>query len=262
VLSRRSLSIAALSSILALAPAARGIAQDAACHVAVSDLTVDDQAPPEQYRDMLAAGIAPTVDPILACYRERSAARPGLAGTVRLRLWVSARQVIRVTQEESTLTAPGARTPGDPQLEQCAAARIREFRLPPAAPEGGARVRFTLRFETRGTVAAASPGSSTTPQGTAATGTTTRTTTTTTTGTATTGASTTAGATSSRATVRLDSIPGGLPADLFSSAIPVTLFDQCPAGAGTAVLRVTLRAQRLPAVPDPIRATITVTLSR
>lgn len=106
-------------------------------YVAVTDLTVDGDAPPSQYRSMLETGLRPTLEPVLVCYRERAGRVTGLNGDLRLRLWVSARQVIRVTPE-TTLS--------DPELQTCAIAGVRTFVLPPQAPEGGATVRLTLRF--------------------------------------------------------------------------------------------------------------------
>jgi len=131
---------------LALVAVPHAEAQDAT--VTVTDLTVDDQPPPEPYRSMMDGALGPHVAPVTECYRARLATRPGIAGWLRLRLWVSARQVIRVTNEESTL--------GDPELETCAMARVHEVTLPPDAPMGGARVRFVLRFATT-TRAAAAP---------------------------------------------------------------------------------------------------------
>ena len=106
--------------------------------VLVDQLTVDDQVPPSQYQTLLDAAIAERVAPIRTCYERRLAARSGLAGEVRLRLWVSARQVIRATQESTTLA--------DTELETCARDEVRRFTLPPQAPEGGAAVRFRISF--------------------------------------------------------------------------------------------------------------------
>jgi hypothetical protein len=122
-----------LITLLALATPSLALAQT----VTVHDLTVEDQVPPEQYRSALDAAIASTVGPIRACYVRELATHPGLSGDLRLRLWVSARQVIRVTPET---------TIGDPALETCAHDEVHRFTLPPQAPEGGARVNFTMRF--------------------------------------------------------------------------------------------------------------------
>ncbi len=227
--------------------------------VQLTDLTVDDQPPPGSYAGMISNAIRPTIDPILACYRERLAERPGIAGEVRLRLWVSAREVIRATQEASTL--------GDAALEECARQRIYQFRLPNEAPAGGAWVRFALRFTTNSrpdetpvtpatTVAPPQPESPPAP----------------------------------RATVRVDTIRGALDAETLSSIVPTDAFDACPAGIGDIELRVTaarngrmgaqrgrttlrdralirclvaaVRAQSAPAAQTVTRATITITLQR
>ncbi len=105
--------------------------------VQVTDFTVDGDPPPAAYRQVLADGIRPTIGDVEQCYNRRLAVRPTLAGDYRLRLWVSARQVIRATGETSI---------GDTELEECARAAIRRFTLPPQAPEGGATVRFVVRF--------------------------------------------------------------------------------------------------------------------
>lgn len=120
-------------ALLTLATPAVALAQT----VTVHDLTVDDQVPPDQYRSMLDAAIARTVGPIRDCYTRELASHPGLGGDLRLRLWVSARQVIRVTPET---------TLGDAALETCAHDEVHRFTLPPQAPEGGARVNFVMRF--------------------------------------------------------------------------------------------------------------------
>ncbi|MCX7808124.1 MAG: hypothetical protein N2515_05920 [Deltaproteobacteria bacterium] len=105
--------------------------------VEIIDFTVDGHPVPPQYQNMFERGIRPTVAEIEACYARRLMERPGLGGDFRLRLWVSARQVIRVTPESSV---------GDSVLEECTRAAILRFTLPPEAPEGGATVRFAVRF--------------------------------------------------------------------------------------------------------------------
>lgn len=120
---------------VALALALPGLAS--AQTITVHDITIDDDPPPEDYRAMLDAAIAAHLAPIRECYVRELATHPGLGGDLRLRLWVSARQVIRVTPESSI---------GDAALETCAHDRVHEFTLPPQAPEGGARVRFVMTF--------------------------------------------------------------------------------------------------------------------
>jgi hypothetical protein len=105
--------------------------------VTVHDLTVDGDPPPDEYRAMLDAAIATAVVPIRTCYATELRTHPGLGGDLQLRLWVSARQVIRVTPETHV---------ADPALETCAHDRVHEFTLPPQAPEGGAQVRFIMTF--------------------------------------------------------------------------------------------------------------------
>lgn len=105
--------------------------------VRVEDFTVDGNPPPAEYRDLLANAVRPTLGAVERCYDQRLATNPRLGGDYRLRLWVSARQVIRATPESSL---------GDTELEECARAAIRTFTLPPQAPEGGATVRFVVRF--------------------------------------------------------------------------------------------------------------------
>jgi len=92
---------------------------------------------PSWYRRFLADPILLTIGSGGQCYDRRLAVNPRLGGDFRLRLWVSARQVIRATPESSV---------GDTELEECARAAIRTFTLPPQAPEGGATVRFVVRF--------------------------------------------------------------------------------------------------------------------
>lgn len=105
--------------------------------VQVVNFTVDGDPPPAQYQQMLTDGIRPTLAEVERCYNTRLAVNPRLQGDYGLRLWVSARQVIRATAETSV---------GDTTLEECARAAIRQFTLPPQAPEGGATVRFIVRF--------------------------------------------------------------------------------------------------------------------
>lgn len=127
--------LASLTLALSFAFASTSHAQTT--RVQVVNFTVDGDPPPEQYRQMLADGIRPTLVEVERCYNARLAVNPRLQGDYGLRLWVSARQVIRATAETSV---------GDTTLEECARAAIRQFTLPPQAPEGGATVRFVVRF--------------------------------------------------------------------------------------------------------------------
>jgi len=128
--------------------------------VTVHDLTVDGNPPPDEYRALLDAAIATAVVPIRTCYEHELASHPDLRGDLRLRLWVSARQVIRVTPETSV---------GDAALETCAHDRVHEFTLPPQAPEGGAQVRFTMTFTPPARGAATPPPTTAPPSTTIAT---------------------------------------------------------------------------------------------
>jgi len=137
---RRTLQAAALAATLlsTLGLAARAAeAQTTTPRVRVEEFTVDGDPPPAQYRDLLANAIQPTIGAVERCYDQRLALNPALGGDYRLRLWVSARQVIRTTPESSV---------GDTVLEVCARAALRTFTLPPQAPEGGATGRFVGRF--------------------------------------------------------------------------------------------------------------------
>lgn len=118
---------------LSVARAEHAYSQSRVPAVRVADLTVDGIVPPPTYADLLLAGIAPIIDDLRGCLL----ATPG-SGQLRLRLWVSARQVIRTTVLESSIEG---------ELQRCAVARIRTIRLPDDAPPGGAEVKFTLHFE-------------------------------------------------------------------------------------------------------------------
>lgn len=272
-----------LAALLTLALPASASAQ-ATASVSVADLTVDDQRPPDRYRDLLATGLRPTLGPVLECYRDRLARSPSTQGTLRLRLWVSARQVIRATEEASTL--------GDDTFDECARARVREFRLPDAAPDGGASVRFTLYFRRTGLtggaltipgdVFATLEGSVPSPASAPAT--------------PPSPPVTTAPVapqppppSAPRATVQVLTATGGLGTDEIAAAIPGTAFDACTTAGGelpvslfvardgrpsatrqrgtlrdgaaiTCVMRA-VRAVRFPASRRSTRATMTITLS-
>lgn len=126
----RALSLSLLLSFLPAVAFAQA-------RVSIEDLTVDGDPPPDEYRTMLANGIRPQLEEIRTAYGRRLSERPGVAGDYRLRLWVSAREVVRITPESSI---------GDPTLEQQVRDAIYRFHLPPEAPDGGAWVRFTVRF--------------------------------------------------------------------------------------------------------------------
>lgn len=140
----------ALALFVSLAFASPALAQT----ITVHDLTVDGDPPPDEYRALLDAAIATAVVPIRTCYAHELTTHPGLHGDLRLRLWVSARQVIRVTPET---------TLGNPALETCAHDRVHEFTLPPQAPEGGAQVRFVMTFVAPATSSTPPPPTTTAP---------------------------------------------------------------------------------------------------
>jgi hypothetical protein len=286
------LLVSSLVLSIALAPTAapRTAHAQTPPRVELRDVTVDGQTPPESYRQMFAGAVDAAMAPIVRCYRDRIAAGSRAEGDLRLRLWVSARQVIRTTPEGDTLR--------DPELVTCSRARILEVRLPDSAPESGATVRFTLRYS-GARAAAASAGTGTGTQAGSAgsttgpgTGTTTGPGPGTTTGS---GAGTTTAppppAEAPRAEVRLDSIRGPLGGDLVLPVIPTTAFDACPAGTGSLPLTLTVtrrgtltvtqragntlrpyaarrcvlaavRALSMPTSTGTTRARITITLSR
>jgi len=174
--------------------------------VRVEEFTVDGNPPPAEYRQILSDAIRPTIGSVEQCYDRRLAVNPRLGGDYRLRLWVSARQVIRATPESSV---------GDTELEECARAAIRTFTLPPQAPEGGATVRFVVRFTPppAGTVApapvvtpppaiAVAPMAPPQPQI----------------------------ITDPRVTVRIESVRGALAAPSLQSTFPALGFDTCATG--------------------------------
>jgi hypothetical protein len=97
--------------------------------VQVTDFTVDGNPPPAEYRDLLANAIRPTIAQVEQCYDRRLAVTPTLGGDFRLRLWVSARQVIRATPESSV---------GDTELEE-RAPRSGSSRFRPRHPKAARR---------------------------------------------------------------------------------------------------------------------------
>lgn len=131
-------TLASIALLLALPAGAS--AQPADDHrVTVEDVRVDGQPLPASLQPLLQGPLETTLEPIRTCYRARTAQRPDLTGTLRLSMWVSNRQVVRVSQEASTLN--------DPPLERCVTDEIRGYRLPDTAPAGGAQVQGTVRFE-------------------------------------------------------------------------------------------------------------------
>lgn len=128
----RSLAALALA-LIGLAPAG-ALAQG---RVSIENLTIDGDPPPDEYRAVLATGLRPSLETIRDCYSRRLVIRPAVGGDYALRMWVSNREVIRITPESHV---------GDDELEECTRTAIYAFRLPPEAPAGGAWVRMTVRF--------------------------------------------------------------------------------------------------------------------
>ncbi len=219
-----------LALSLALSPSSAD-AQAATASVSVANLTVDGDPPPGTYRDLLRTGLQPTLGPVLECYQTALRTTPSRQGTLRLRLWVSAREVIRATEEESTL--------GDDTLDECARARVRLFRLPDAAPTGGASVTFTLFFlrtgiaagptpgdvfaRVEGPVPAAAPPAPPAPPPVVSVP-----------------IPPTTAPIAPRATIHVDTVTGSLDEAAILSSLPLTAFDACPAGTGDRVLTLSI----------------------
>lgn len=106
--------------------------------VTATDITVDGAPPPEDFADVVRERTDEVLEPVEHCYADRLADRPGLEGEERLRVYVSAAQVIRVTMQSSTLD--------DPTLEECVKQAILRYVLPEGSPRGGAFVEFRLIF--------------------------------------------------------------------------------------------------------------------
>ena len=103
---------AVLAALVASLPSV-GHAQ-ATASVSIAGLTVDGDPPPGEYRELMRTALQPTLRPVLECYQDVLRTTPTRQGSLRLRLWVSAREVIRATEEASTL--------GDDAFDECAAA--------------------------------------------------------------------------------------------------------------------------------------------
>lgn len=115
-----------------------GIAAAQAHPVVLSDLTVEDRDPPDYLMRRMQDETVGVMAGLTGCYVQRLGARADLAGDWRLRLWVSAQQVIRVTPEGGSFE--------DADLLGCVKQELLRFRLPSDAPRGGATVRFRLQF--------------------------------------------------------------------------------------------------------------------
>lgn len=279
-----------LVTLACLVPAAAG----AQGRVSIENLTIDGDPPPDEYRTVLANGLRPSLESIRDCYSTRLSARADIGGDYALRMWVSNREVIRITPESHV---------GDDALEECTRTAIYAFRLPPEAPAGGAWVRMTVRFvaPAPGTVLAPpAAGSGTAPSPTPASPPAAGSTTGSggTTGTGTMGSTTVPGSLSdlmtalpggaSLPTVTIDSVSGAMERARFEGAIPVPALAVCADGtAGSLPVRVSvdaagairaragrgmaagvrrcvvsaLQAMTLPAGSGPTRARLTVTFA-
>ncbi len=215
----RSLLFSSLLALLVLAPLASAHAQT----ITVHDLTVDGDPPPDEYRAMLDAAIARSVVPIRTCYETSLRTHAGLRGDLPMRLWVSARQVIRVTLESHV---------GDTTLETCAHDRVHEFTLPPQAPEGGAAVHFVMTFTPGATTSAPPPSTSIMTPIPPTSGTTTTTTTT-----------TTPPPPPPAVTIAVDRVRGALSQEALAYVYARAGFEQCTtAQHGTVPVAVTVTA--------------------
>lgn len=106
--------------------------------VTASDLTFEGAPPPAEFADVVAEHTNAVLELAERCYADRLGARPVLAGELRLLVYVSAAQVIRVTTEDSTLD--------DTPLEDCVKEELLRYELPPGTPRSGVHVRFRLLF--------------------------------------------------------------------------------------------------------------------
>lgn len=220
----RALLTLTITSLLLVAGGA-----EAQGRVSIENLTIDGDPPPDEYREVLAAGLRPSLLTISSCYAATLAADPTVQGDYMLRMWVSAREVIRITPESDL---------GNDTLELCTRQAIYAFHLPPEVPAGGAWVRMTIRFvgPPPGTMATPPPPAATPPATTPPTSSITP---------------PTAPVTSElltllpagAPTVRIDSISGALERGRFEGAMPVPALAACADGtAGSLPVRITVTA--------------------
>lgn len=129
-----------LALVLFLAGAARADAQSTttSSFVTIADFAVEDRPPPSSMAHMLDDETRGVIHDLEACYATSLAARAGVAGELPMRLYVSAREVIRATPSPATFD--------DAALVQCTKQTLLRFRLPPEAPDGGAYATFRVRF--------------------------------------------------------------------------------------------------------------------
>lgn len=241
-------AVALLFALLVLTPCV----VSAQGRISIEELTIDGDPPPDAYRAMLIEGIRPSVERIRDAYGRRLAERPGLGGDYRLRMWLSNREVIRITPESSI---------GDETMERLTREAIYAFRLPDAAPTGGAWVRFVVRFTPPppGTVPPAGSGAPASSGGAASSGST---------GSASTGGSTGGASTGGASTgvagsgggsvavpvvppaaarvpsVRVDRITGALAESAIATVVPVPALGTCIATPRGGTLRMTVAIDR------------------
>ncbi len=107
-------------------------------YVTIADFAVEDRPPPASMAHMLDDETRGVIHDLEACYATSLSARAGVSGELPMRLYVSAREVIRATPSPATFD--------DAALVQCTKQTLLRFRLPPEAPDGGAYATFRVRF--------------------------------------------------------------------------------------------------------------------
>lgn len=106
--------------------------------ITLHDLTFGGRPPPERYADDVYEEADRVIDSLESCYAAALLRSASVGGAHALRLWVSARRVIRVTTESTELA--------DDELERCVKQALLDYDLPPQVPDSGVRVRFRLVF--------------------------------------------------------------------------------------------------------------------
>lgn len=138
---REPLLVTLLGLLCAITACRHGPAYDVASagrSIVLTDLTIRGSPPPEEHAETVTGHVNTLLGRMERCYADHLQRRPELGGEHQLRLWVSARQVIRVTAEEPALE--------DEELALCIKQTLLAYRLPRGTPRGGVRVRFKLVF--------------------------------------------------------------------------------------------------------------------
>lgn len=104
--------------------------------VEIRNILVEGRDPGQTYRAQFDAAARGTIYELSQCY-QTAQANGFRGGDYYARLWVSARQVIRVTQ---------LRVTGYVDLDQCTRATILRFQLPPETPASGVTVTLTVHY--------------------------------------------------------------------------------------------------------------------